>query len=198
MKDNVFAINPTVTVDNNEAKNNLEDDNMTTETFEMEKDIVNEPANNTVELDPNAVHLALKKGKGADALAKLIERNNPHVKIGENEEYIVVSAPYMRITRSEAEMAMGGRISDFEWRMLFVKREGGKADKFNNYEFILGTPVPEDDDRVESKDVVQVNTRLDRPTKDEMDRFREMLGMSQSDFIAQAVVVFLKQLRETI
>jgi hypothetical protein len=116
----------------------------------------------------------------------------------ETDDAYVLSAPYIKISRRELE-AVIGPMTDAKWRIMFVNRVG-EVKEFNNYEFAVGTPRPVETVEEEAKDTVQLNIRIDRAVKDELEKYRgkEYLDMTQNAFVEEALKEFIANIRKEV
>lgn len=134
--------------------------------------------------------VSLKLKKGYEGLLMVIEGNNEGTIIQDFDTYYQVNSKQIRITRQDAERVLG-KMNDGRWRMLFMNREG-EVSNFNDYEFVLGIVEAE----VESpRELAQLNTRILSEAKMEMDAVRDLLNMTQSQFLEVAIREFAEKVR---
>lgn len=143
----------------------------------------------------SVAHLAIKKINGED-LVNMIVQSNYHAEVGENETHYLVHAPYIRVVRSDVENLLG-KLSNTRWRMIFAHRQG-ELKTFNDYEFAIGNPVQTSDEPTSKEETTQVNARFPISLKEEVDEFKDMLGLSINSFVITAVTEYIKNLKEQI
>lgn len=64
-----------------------------------------------------------------------------------------------------------------------MNREGDTV-TFNNYEFVMGNVEQVIEER---KELAQINIRIDKNAKDTMDEVKNLLGMTQAEFLEVAI-----------
>jgi hypothetical protein len=155
---------------------------MTTTTIEKTNVIVNE------EMLQGTVSLKVKKDYGT--LVELVASKNENVIVQEFDGYYQVNAKQIRITRQDVE-GLFGKINDGRWRMLLMNRDG-EVSEFNNHILILGIVQSEVE---EAKETAQLNTRIDSKSKEEMDKIRGLLDMTQAQFLEVAIKEYADKVR---
>jgi hypothetical protein len=155
---------------------------MTTTTIEKTNVIVNE------EMLQGTVSLKVKKDYGT--LVELVASKNENVIVQEFDGYYQVNAKQIRITRQDVE-GLFGKINDGRWRMLLMNRDG-EVSEFNNHILILGIVQSEVE---EAKETAQINTRIDSKSKEEMDKIRGLLDMTQAQFLEVAIKEYADKVR---
>lgn len=157
-----------------------------------EENIDTFPANeNNVEADTDGEATLFLKKSVTRRLANHIANANG-ISYSETDTHFRFDGKYIRVTRQEVENILG-KLSDAKWRMLFVNRSGNVR-TFNDYEFAIGNPTA-NTEQTENKDYVQLNFRIERSLKEEIDTLRELMNMSQNDFVAQAVAEFVSAIK---
>lgn len=152
--------------------------NMTTVATEQETNV----ATHTVTPEELEGTVELKIVKRYTDLVTAITSRNTGCIVQDFGGYFQVNAPSIKITRQDAESALGG-LNDAQWRMLFMNREGDTV-TFNNYEFVMGNVEQVIEER---KELAQINIRIDKNAKDTMDEVKNLLGMTQAEFLEVAI-----------
>lgn len=129
--------------------------------------------------------VAIKLKKDYAKLVGVITSGNDEVIVQEFDTHYQLNAKQIRVTRQDAERTLG-KMNDGRWRMLFMNRDG-ELTAFNDYEFVLGVVETEVEERREQ---AQLNTRIDAEAKQEMDRVRALLEMTQAQFLEVAIKEF--------
>jgi hypothetical protein len=142
----------------------------------------------------STVSLYIKKSMRKPVVNNIVSANQ-EAHVHETDGHYVITAPYIRVTRSMVESALGN-ITDAQWRMTFLRREGDVR-AFNDYEFQLGTPAIQVEEQNKT-DYVQINTRIPKEAKIEMECYLPLLNMSQTEYIAKAVELMNAQIREEL
>lgn len=150
----------------------------------------------TAEVVEKTVSISFRKTHPKRLINALASINN--AKIEENEDSFVIVAPYLKITRSDVETSIG-KISDAKWRMMFVNR-AGEVKEFNNYEFAIGTPKVVESATESKTETVQLNIRIDKHVKEELEKFRspEFLDLNQNAFVEEALREFIANIRKEL
>lgn len=140
------------------------------------------------------VSVSLRKGFPKRVVNLIASVNNAEV--DETEEFYVIKAPYIKVTRSDLE-SVAGKVTDARWRMLFVNRSGEVKD-FNNYEFSIGAPKPVIVEETPKEQPVQLNIRISPALKEEIEELRKLLGdnYSQNSFVEDAIKEFVTNIRK--
>jgi hypothetical protein len=120
----------------------------------------------------------------------LVASKNENVIVQEFDGYYQVNAKQIRITRQDVE-GLFGKINDGRWRMLLMNRDG-EVSEFNNHILILGIVQSEVE---EAKETAQLNTRIDSKSKEEMDKIRGLLDMTQAQFLEVAIKEYADKVR---
>jgi hypothetical protein len=154
-----------------------EDVTMTTQTINPVEITSPEALEGTVEL---------KLRKQYMPLVETIIHNNENVIVQDFESYFQLNAKQIKVTRQDAERTLG-KMNDGQWRILFMNKKGDVAE-FNDYQFVLGVIETEVE---EAKETAQLNTRIDSKCKMDMDRVRDMLGMTQSKFLEVVIAEYV-------
>lgn len=157
---------------------------MTTTTIENPKTnvIVNE------EMLQGTVSLKVKKDYGS--LVEVLASKNDNVIVQEFDNYYQVNAKQIRVTRQDAESVLG-KMNDGRWRMLLMNRDGEVAE-VNNHILVLGIVETEAE---EVKEQAQLNTRIDSKAKEEMDKVRALLDMTQAQFLEVAIKEYSERVK---
>lgn len=163
----------------------LDDESVTPNTTEESAESMvvveeNVTATSEVKVEENSVVLFTK----SEALANIIADKNEQVTISNDGTTYTVTGRYLRVTRSMAEIAFDKEISNTQWRMLFLKREGFNI-SLSDHEFVMGQPSV--DESQERKETIQTNIRMEIGLRDEMNKFRGLLGLSQNDYVIYAI-----------
>lgn len=124
-------------------------------------------------------------------LAELISQTNEDVIVQSSNKHFQINAKQIRVSRGEVERKLGKRLNDGEWRMLFINRTG-EVYSFTDHEFILGIVELEIEER---KEQAQINTRIDAEAKSEMDSVRQLLNMTQAQFLEVAIKEYAEKVR---
>jgi hypothetical protein len=154
-----------------------EDVTMTTQTINPTEITSPEALEGTVEL---------KLRKQYMPLVETIVHNNENVIVQDFESYFQLNAKQIKVTRQDAERTLG-KMNDGQWRILFMNKKGDVSE-FNDYQFVLGVIETEVE---EAKETAQLNTRIDSNCKMNMDRVRDMLGMTQSKFLEVVITEYV-------
>lgn len=159
-----------------------------------EEEVVEEAVEETTDIATIEVVTIKIKRTQPKRLINAIVQANSNVEVEEGEDAYVITAPYVKVRRSDVEVVTGS-MSDTKWRMLFMNRVG-EVSSFTNHEFIIGVPQPtitEEDRRVWT----QVNIRLPKDLKEEMELLRsaQILNMSQNEFVAEAVAEYIAMIK---
>jgi hypothetical protein len=198
----------TALVDKEYTLGGLEDDDFTVGTIAGMEDVVSENSVETSEdtkeatkedtnvvsmpvADPNSVTLFTKSKQLANAIADKLNL----VTFSEDGSTYSIVGQYIRVTRSMAETALEKEITDTQWRMLFIKRDGFNI-SLNNHEFTMGAPSI--NDAIEPKTMVQTNIRMETKLRDDMNTYRELLGLSQNDYAVYAIKAMNAQMEEEL
>jgi hypothetical protein len=161
----------------------------TVETSETVKEDTTEAS--TPMADPNTVTLFTKSKQFANAIADKLDL----VTVSNDGSTYSIIGKYIRVTRSMAETALEKEITDTQWRMLFIKRDGFNI-SLNNHEFTMGAPSV--NDTIEPKTMVQTNIRMETKLRDDMNTYRELLGLSQNDYAVYAIKAMNAQMEEEL
>jgi hypothetical protein len=137
-------------------------------------------SSDTIDTESKA-RISFKNNRINFEIAESIINANPNLKFYENNEIIQVSGDYIRLNRSQVEGIMG-KITDIAWRMLVMNNEGDKQ-VFNDHELIIGT-VAETTEQVE---LAQLNVRINKEAKENLDKYRELLSLTQGEFVEKAI-----------
>lgn len=115
-------------------------------------------------------------------LVDVVSRTNVGAILQNTGDYYQINAPTIRVIRQDVESILG-KLNDAQWRMLFMNHEG-EVKTFNNYEFLIGNVAEQVEER---KELAQINIRIDRLAKDNMDTVRGLLNMTQAEFLEVAI-----------
>jgi hypothetical protein len=154
-----------------------------------------EKSNLTFIAPAELVELSLRKGLPKRVINLIASMNNAEMQ--ENEEHYILKAPYIKVSRADVESSIG-KLTDGRWRMLFVNRSG-EIKEFNNYEFAIGAPkaaiVDEEEQR---KETVQLNIRVDKLIKEDIEKYRLLLGenYTQNAFVEDALKEFIANIKK--
>jgi hypothetical protein len=120
------------------------------------------------------------------------------VQLVEATDSYVIAAPYIKVLRSEIE-AITGKLSDVKWRMIFVNRKG-EVKEFTNHEFAIGVASVASVNETERKEAVQLNIRIDKQVKEEMEKYRgkDFLDRTQNDFVEDALKEFIANIQKEL
>jgi hypothetical protein len=140
------------------------------------------------------VTLSIKKTYPAE-LVEAIAAANDGVTILEKETSYQLSGPVIRVVRSQVAKVVGD-LSDSKWRVLFMNRSG-QVSEFDNSQFVLGIPKSVPIEELEQKETSQLNVRIEKTLKAEMEFFRALLpNVNQNEFVAEALREYVCSLRE--
>lgn len=121
--------------------------------------------------------------------------NNNGAELEETEDQYIISAPYIKVTRDEAESAIG-KLSESKWRLLFMGRSEDKVKHFDSSMFAFGNQRP-----VTSKeDMTQINFSLPKTLKADITLYRseKYLNLGQNEFLIEATREYIENIkRET-
>ncbi len=145
---------------------------------------------------PAMASLSLRRTYSKRLVNLIASLNNTEVE--ETEDFYLISAPFIKVNRSDVEGVVSGKMSDAKWRMLFVNRSG-EIREMSNERFVMGTPAPVVSTD-ESKDVIQINIRIDAGVKAEMDKYRskEFLDLTQNAFVEEALREFIENIKKEL
>jgi hypothetical protein len=143
-----------------------------------------------------SVSISFRKTYPKRLINSLASANNATLE--ETEDAFMVSAPFIKVTRSDVEQVTG-KITDAKWRMMFVNRSGEVKD-FNLYEFTIGTPKAVVADEEATVETVQLNVRIDKEIKAEMEKYRDSnyLDMTQPAFVQEALREFIASIKREV
>jgi hypothetical protein len=141
------------------------------------------------------VTLSLRKGLSKRVINLIGSMNN--AEIVETEDFFIIKASYIKVVRSDIESSVG-KLTDGRWRTLFVNRKG-EVKEFNNYEFAIGIPKPTVVETPEErKEMVQLNIRIEKSIKDDIEELRRLLGdnYTQNGFVEDALKEFIANIKK--
>jgi hypothetical protein len=165
---------------------------------EIKDKVLNAPKANVAVTSKNGAELesalagtvSIKVHKNNAALVEMIVNKNDDVVVQDFETHFQANAKQIRITRQDAENALG-KMDDGRWKILLMNRNG-EVSQLNNYELVLGITEAVAE---ESKDLAQLNTRILAESKMEMDATRKLLGMTQAEFLEVAIKEYAEKVK---
>ena len=118
---------------------------------------------------------------------------NRGLEVYEGNEGIVVAGKRISLKRNSIEAILGRPIKETMWRVLFANRDG-EVKIFNSAEVLIGDESPEGEEI--DKGLITITGKVDSELKDEIDRFRGVLNLTQNDFVLEALKEYVDSLKE--
>jgi hypothetical protein len=150
---------------------------------------------------PPVVKLIVKNNF-ADAVATVLAETHRHVVDSETGDTHTTFMSHHIVLERDLFEALNGSMSDLQWRMLCANREGD-VQEFTGKRLEIGAPLPSEEPEpaptpVNTSGIVQINSRIPSDLKRDMLDQCTLLGLTQAEYIQQAIQLMVDTVREGV